>query len=287
MITQQFVMDHWPLTQVSIGDTLQSYPSRKVVRVHASEGEFVAKVNSQPPAFEEAVQRLTVFDFLTSRHFTHIPVLVKSIDGDPMVYHQGESVAVLEYVDGAPLAPTATAWRTLGQVAAKLNAIPNFPFPYGVPTSGVIQELSEQANSHPQKVQFQKYIDLLLPLLNEKKLGLIHGELNPANAMQRKNGELVIIDWDECGTGASVLEAGYPLLTVFLTEDLFFQQELAVSFYQGYYGQNQPGKTEQDLLFRAALLHALRYMQFANQQKRWNRIVYAVAHQSELLQAVF
>ena len=105
--------------------------------------------------------------------------------------------------------------------------------------------------------------------------------------MCRQNGELVLIDWDEAGTGATVLEAGYPLLTVFLTEELYFHQELAAAFYRGYYDQKQPGEPEKELLFRSALLHALRYMQFANQQKRWERICYAVRNKGSLLASIF
>ena len=44
-----------------------------------------------------------------------------------------------------------------------------------------------------------------------------------------------------------------------------------------------PPDDEKELLFRAALLHALRYMQFANQQKRWERVCYAVAQREQLL----
>jgi Ser/Thr protein kinase RdoA (MazF antagonist) len=123
--------------------------------------------------------------------------------------------------------------------------------------------------------------------LDPLKQGLIHGEINLTNSMCRRNGELVLIDWDECGTGATLIEAGYPLLTVFLTEDLHFHQELAAAFYQEYYGQNQPDEDEKELLFRAALLHALRYMRFANQKKRWQRICFAVAQKDSLLAAIF
>lgn len=287
MIEPQFVNDHWPLSNVSLGETLQSYPSRKVVRVHAKEGEFVAKIEQEPPPFETAMKTYAIFDFLTSRHFTHIPSLVKATDGNPLVYTHHQSVIVMEFIDGGYPEPTPSTWQGLGQIAAKLNSIQDFPFPYAVPTQSVIQELTDEANNHPDKAQFLAFVDMLLPLLDYSRQGLIHGEINLTNSMRRRNGELVLIDLDEVGTGATVLEAGYPLLTGFLTEDLYFQQDLAAVFYQAYYGQNQPDEYEKELLFRAALLHALRYMQFANQQKRWERICYAVAHKQSLLAAIF
>jgi hypothetical protein len=287
MIDPQFLTDHWSLSNVSLGETFQSYPSRKVVRVHAQEGEFVAKVDHQPPSFETVMQTYAIYDFLGSRHFSHIPSLVKATNGNPLVYSDQQCVTVMEFIDGGYPEPTPATWQGLGQIAAKLNSMPGFPYSYGVPTQGVIQELTAEADNYPDKARFLAFVDLLHPLADYSQQGLIHGEINLSNSMRRRNGELVLIDWDEAGTGATVLEAGYPLLTVFLTESLYFHQELAAVFYQAYYGQNQPGGHEKELLFRSALLHALRYMKFANQQKRWERICYAVAHKDSLLAAIF
>jgi Ser/Thr protein kinase RdoA (MazF antagonist) len=287
MIDPKFFTDHGPLTKVSLGETLQSYSTRKVVRLHAQEGEFVTKIDLEPPAFETALQPCAVYDFLAFRQFTHIPFLVKTKDGSPLVYTGQQCVAVMEFIDGGAPEPTPATWQGLGQVAAKLNAIPDFPLPYVVATDGVIPELIEEAEHHPAKAQFLAFVDLLLPLLDYPGRGLIHGEINLSNSMRRRNGELVLIDWDEAGTGATVLEAGYPLLTVFLTEDLVFHQDLAAAFYQGYYAHKPPDDPEKELIFRSALLHALRYMKFANLQKRWERICYAVDHKDRLLAAIF
>jgi Ser/Thr protein kinase RdoA (MazF antagonist) len=287
MIDPKFVTTHWPLSNVSLGETFQSYPSRKVVRLYAQEGEFVAKIDLEPPSFDAALHTYAIYDFLASRHFSHIPFLVKAKDGNPLVYTAQKSVAIMEFIDGGASDPTAATWHRLGQIAASLNSITDYPLSYCVATEGVIQELTEEADNHPAKAQYLAFVDLLLPLVDYPEQGLIHGEINRSNAMRRRNGELVLIDWDEAGTGETVLEAGYPLLTVFLTEDLSFQQELAAAFYQGYYGPKQPGEPEKELLFRSALLHALRYMKFANQKKRWERICYAVAHKDSLLAQIW
>ncbi len=287
MINSKFISDHWPLRGVSLGTTFQSYPTRKVVGIHAQEGEFVAKIDLEPPAFDTGLQTYAIYDFLASRHFPHIPFLLKAADGNPLVYDAQQSVAVMEFIDGGAPEPTAATWHRLGQVAASLNSITDYPFPYCVATEGVIEELTEEAHNHPAKAQFLAFVDLLRPLLEDPRQGLIHGEINLSNAMRRRNGELVLIDWDEAGTGETVLEAGYPLLTVFLTEDLYFHQGQAAAFYRGYYDQKQPGEPEKELLFRSALLHALRYLKFANQQKRWERICYAAENKDDLLAAIF
>jgi aminoglycoside phosphotransferase (APT) family kinase protein len=192
----------------------------------------------------------------------------------------------MEFIGGAP-ENTVETWHSLGQAARRLNAIADFPVPYGIATQEAIRELREDAASHTYKEQYLHFIDLLLPVLEFPLQGLIHGEINLSNALRRENGEVVIIDWDEAGTGRIVLDAGYPLITTFLSEDLDFSPELGAAYYKGYYGQNWPVAGEIEMVFCAALLHALRYMRFWNQQKRWERICYAVAHKDELLSAVF
>jgi hypothetical protein len=78
MVIPHFLSSHWPLSQVSLGGTFVSYPTRQVVRVHAAEGEYVAKIDSQPLSREEALRACAVLDFLSDRQFPHAPRLLKS-----------------------------------------------------------------------------------------------------------------------------------------------------------------------------------------------------------------
>jgi Ser/Thr protein kinase RdoA (MazF antagonist) len=286
MLDPKFVVDNWPLSGVSFGETFDTYPTRQVIQVHATEGTFVAKIDRQPPLIETAQQTYVIFDYLSARGFSHIPTLLKTHNGKHLFYTQHQSIAIMEYIDGGHPEPNVSTWQELGRIAARLNSFTDYPFSYAIPTQGVIEELTEQAKSHPYKLQFLEFIALLSPLLDYSKQGLIHGEINLANSMRRQNGQLVLIDWDAVGTGATVLETGYLLFNVFLTEDLYFHRQQASAFYRGYYGEKWPSPAEKDLLFRAALLHALRYMRFANQQKRWLRVCYAVAHKASLLAAI-
>jgi len=287
MLTPHTITKQWPLDNVSFGETFQSYPTRRVVRVHAAQGEFVAKIDTQPPPDATACERYAIFDFLAAQAFPHVPALVKTRASQPLLYQDGQSVAIMEYIDGGRPHNSPATWQTLGAIAAKLNTITSCPIAYAVPTPGVMAELTEQAQSHPYQKQFLDLIAMLSPLLAAPTLGLVHGEINLANVRQRRDGTLVLLDWDEAGHGLTILDAGYPLLVVFLTEGLHFRRLQAQAFYRGYFGAHSPGAAEQDLLFRAALLHALRYMPFANQQQRWARIYYAVTHRTHLLHAIF
>lgn len=134
----------------------------------------------------------------------------------------------------------------------------------------------------------REFLELVatLRVLADQPAGLIHGEINPANSVLSPNDQLTLVDWDQAGRGPLLLEAGDPLLTAFLTEDLRFRQDSAVAFYDDY--TDGVGMTEADrnLAFTAALLHALRYLRFGNPETRWARIRYALTHRDELLSAI-
>lgn len=287
MLTTHFIAEHWPLDNVTFGETFQTYPTRRVHRLHSAQGEFVAKIDGQPPAYVTACERGAIFEFLVGCAFPHSPLLLKTRDGQPLLYQEGQSVLILEFIAGGQPDNSPATWQKLGQIAAGLNAITTCPVPYAIPTAGAIAELTAQAHSHPYPKQFLELIALLAPLLDLPAQGLVHGELNRTNVRQRRDGTLVVLDWDEAGHGAPLLDAGYPLLTVFLTETLHFQRGQAQAFYRGYFGAQTPAPAEQDRLFRAALFHALRYAQWGNQQRRWARIYYAVTHRAHLLTTLF
>lgn len=283
MLNPHFIAEHWPLTDISFGETFQTCPTRRVVRVYSAQGEFVAKIDDQPHTFVVAPQAYALFDFLASRTFPHIPVLLKTKDGHRFVHTHNRSIALMEYIGGEKPDASRSTWGELGAIARTLNSLTGYPNSYAIGIQGAIAELMEQANAYPHKAQIHGFISLLTPLLHTPKHGIVHGEINLTNAARRKDGTLVLLDWDEAGTGPTVLEAGFPLIVVFLTEDLHFRQELATAFYHRYYAGSAPPDAEKELLFRAALLHALRFVQFANHQRRWERVCYAVAQQKQLL----
>ena len=283
MLSPRLLTEHWPLTNVEFGQLFQSYPTRQVVQITADQGLFVAKIDDHPLPFEHATQSLAVFDFLSARSFPHIPALLKTNDGQSLLYTPERSVLVMEYLAGNRPIATAATWAELGRIACTLNAHQDYPYPYAIDTAGAIAELTEQAQHHPDTERLQTFISWLTPLAQAPNAGLLHGEINLQNVAQHSDGTLVLLDWDDAGSGPTVLEVGYPLIVVFLSEKLQLHHELARAYYRGYYAKGAPTDEEKELVFCAALFHALRYMRFANQQRRWERICYAVAHKEALL----
>jgi Ser/Thr protein kinase RdoA (MazF antagonist) len=284
---------HWPLDHVVRGLDLQHSPNRITFAIHADQGAFVIKVYDDVaalglvnPSLEEIDQHLSILDYLAGRDFGHAPSLLRTRSGARYVRTGGKTIVVLEQVDGTPPPPSPGTWAALGRIGARLNRFHDYPHPYGIPVAGVIAELTQHARQYPFREQF---LDLAgtLEALENQPTGVIHGELNPANAVLAPDGRLVLVDWDEAGTGPLVLEAGYLLLTHFLAEDLVFNRVAAAAFYDAYTGGTAMTAEGKDLVFTAALLHALRYLGAGgNPEVRWARIQFALEHRDELMAVV-
>src|SRR4051794_20961282 len=89
----------WPLTGVSIGVDMASYPTRRVFAIASDQGTFVAKVS--PVSDQSDNAGLLVLDYLVERNFAHAPSLLLTRSGDRTAQVGDGVVAVLEYVPRA------------------------------------------------------------------------------------------------------------------------------------------------------------------------------------------
>ena len=123
----------WPLTGVSIGPVLPSYPTRRVFRFDSDQGAFVAKVDSGPRS--SAVDPLYVLDYLVHMDFPHAPPILNTRTGERVAHTPAGRCAVLEWIPRAVDVGMATAgiWRELGEAAGRLNAHRDFPAPFAIP----------------------------------------------------------------------------------------------------------------------------------------------------------
>jgi len=162
---------------------------------------------------------------------------------------------------------------------------PGFPHPYGIPVGGAIAELTRKADRYPFRDDFLRLVSTL-DVLADLPTRLIHGEINHANALVTAEGRIFLLDWDQAGTGPWALEPGYPLITTFLSEDLRFDAPSATAFYGSWMNGSPVSARHKELIFTAAILHALRYLEFGDHSRRWARIQHALAHRDELLTAL-
>lgn len=288
VIDPDFVAQHWPLSSVRVGQSLHSYPTRSVRVVHSDEGTYVAKVVPVPHDEPEADRPPSVLEYLSERGYEHSPALLRTRSGDQLVQSGTHTICMLEYVpEDFPEAghDHPSAWHDLGRAAARLNSYVDCPFRYAVPTNAALVDITQWMHGRPFEKEFLALRPRLDELLNPEGEGLIHGEINPANARRRADGTVVLLDWDEAGTGSIGLELGYPLITVFISEaDLSFHRDSAQAFYRGYVDSG--GTADREIVFNAGLFHAIRYMRFGDIDRRWRRIGYALDHECELCSTI-
>lgn len=277
----------WPLTGVSVGEALPSFPTRGVFRVHSDQGEFIAKVKPAPRPDLADADQMYVLEYLAERGFAHSPVLLRTRRGQPIARINGTVVSVIEFLPKAVNedVPTSGTWSRLGEAAARLNAFVDYPLPFGVSLSATLAQLSSRVKGLPFEARFLELLARAAELERLPPDALVHGEINGANARKRTDGTVVLIDWDQAGRAPAAMEYGYPLITVFVSEDEHtFDDRSAGAFLGGYVEAG--GVVDARQMFNAALFHSLRYMWWGATERRWARILDAANREAELCAAL-
>jgi hypothetical protein len=281
LITAAELEAGWPLAGVSVAGTMQAYRDRAVLKVHADQGTFAAKVavDPRPPWHDD----LYVLDYLAGRRFSHAPRLLHTRDGH-RVARSGDRVAcVMDWVPrtaGQGYAPAGT-WALLGEAAGRLNAHDDFPAPFAIAVPGALDELAAQVEGRPFEREYLTLLERVRHLGQLAPRALIHGEINPANARQADDGTIILVDWEEAGSAHPALEYGYPLVHAFVSaEDHTFDEDSATAFYRAY---TSTGATiDAGLAFDAGLFHALRLMWWGTTGQRWDRILFALKNEADI-----
>ncbi len=284
LITKELIEQYWLLTEVVVGEVLQEGHNRTTGIILSTQGKFVYKSSKRNEDLTDLERRLFVHNFLQQRGYTFAPKLLLAKDGKYMQQIDNEFVHIMEYVEGKTLESSPENYCKLGELVGTLNSIKDYPYPCLITVAPIMPAFPELAQKLPpaDRGEYLKLTETL-PRLDYLPQSLIHFEVNLRHVIERPSGELVFIDWDEAGTGATVLDPGYPLISYFVGEDLVFEKEHAQAFYAGYFSKKSLTNEEKGALFDASLFHALRYVIY-DVEKRWKRIQWAVANK-ELLNA--
>ncbi|WP_345482868.1 phosphotransferase [Actinopolymorpha pittospori] len=164
-----------------------------------------------------------------------------------------------------------------------MHALPTVSKDFAIPVQAAANELDQQAGDYPFAEDFRS-LTHRVRRISDQPGATIHGEVNLSNVRQRPDGDLVLLDWDAAGTGPIALDLGYPLICVFHDEDLTWHPDHAAAFYAGYAKNSTGTIPSPEQIFDAALMHALRYLRFANTAQRWTRARYAINQEARLLE---
>ena len=270
----------WRLTGSEVIGVNQTYPTRVVLTVSTARGLFAVKVDRQPSPDRATHQ---ILPFLQARVFPHSPQIVPTTNGKYTVTSSSTEITVLEYVPHALTTPDD--WGTLGEATARLHQVTDYPAPHVVDPHRAIAELEAWCSDWPFAREYRAILGGLRNRVEPSGLtGLVHGEINLANARRRDNGEVVLLDWDEAGWAPIERELGYPLITVFMDQGtLDFDADSARRFYGAYLASAPSAAIAQDSVWAFALLDALRSMMFYNTEARWARVRRAIERREDLM----
>ncbi len=272
----------WDLGNVTQEKVLQENTDRLVVLLNSDRGKLVAKVAS-PWKNAEALEKDTVvFDFLNEQNFSHIPKLLPTKEGKKFAEIDGRFVYLMEYVEGKNPEATVETYQKLGAIVAELHSVKNYPYKTDFDPKVII---ATNFPENAKKLAFgEEYLKIAatLPDFSVSPQALIHTEIAPRNTVERTDGSLVLIDWDDVGVGPTVLDLGYPLLSQFTTEDLELKPELSRAFYESYLMRRGISKEEKQTLFSASLFFALMYIIYGDTAKRWERVKWVLKNREQI-----
>lgn len=280
-ISKRLIEKQWPLTDVSLGEDLEAFGDRTTRVITAKEGEFVVKITTEWRSVKTADEHAAIFDFLYRKGFRDSPRLLKTRTGQNVQWIDERPVILLERIQGNHPEPIPDNCRQVGEITALLHQIEGYPHDYLFTVADVTPEFFDKAKNLPFGDEYLEIVKTL-PDFEVLPKSLIHGEII-GNTIQRQDGHIIGIDWDEAGVGTRILDVGHPLIVFFISEDLEFNQAGARAFYEGYFSKMQLTDEEENHIFDAGMFYALRYIIYGNTAKRWERIKWALKNRALLV----
>lgn len=284
-ITKEILEEFWSLRDVKIEKILQQKAGRLVCKISSKEGSFVFKSHSMNKT-EGAVKTETdIFNFLNEKEFTNIPKLLKTKSSKNYQEFKGKLIYIMEYVEGKTPTDTKETWGKFGEIAAKLHKTSGYFQESDFNIKLEIEELKKIAVQFPFQDEYEKIL-INLPDFEASTKSLIHTDIGPHNAVQKDNGLIILVDWDNSGLGTTILDLGFPLICSFVTKDLNIEKEKAQAFYSAYFSKNNLTEEEKGLIFDAGILFALIYLPYGDVDKNWEKIKYSISNK-KLISSVF
>lgn len=258
IISRQIIEREWPLTHVRIVKTILGKDERTIVLATSTEGDYVFKIahHDKPEAILK--KDVTVLHFLQKKNFTASPTILKTHSGHLYTRVSSCLVYALKYIEGVTPAPSPRTWQKFGKTLASLHLIEpsqKFKSNFTVKSQRVkMLKLARSFGTEPRYAEMWKK----LPNFRNLPQSMIHTDAALNNAIERADGSLVLLDWDDAGRGPCVLDIGF-VLTSFLTSGLRFQQTNATAFLKGYSLVRRIRKQEKRYAVDAGLFFGLSY----------------------------
>ncbi|PIT87120.1 MAG: hypothetical protein COU31_04545 [Candidatus Magasanikbacteria bacterium CG10_big_fil_rev_8_21_14_0_10_40_10] len=287
MINTDKIQLNWPLTNVQIKGILQKKGERVVYDIASDNGSFIMKVADESKTKNELAKELEIFDFLNANNFSNIPKLLKTITGKNFIEDEGKFLIMMEKVEGIHPEPNPKTYAKLGKLVARLHSVKLYPHKTSFTFASELPKLKENIKKFPFGQEYKKLVDSV-PNFDLFSHSLIHTDIAPLNVIEKKNSDIIILDWDDAGIGVSLFDLGFSLIQQFVWEDKeFFDEDSAKSFYSSYFSLRSLPEGEKEQIFQAGLFYALMYLPYENYDKAWKRIKFALDNREKIVSSIY
>lgn len=258
---------------IIIGKLLQERAGRYVYRLTSSctQKKYIAKL-ADPTKTKDSIDKDTFsFSFLKKFGFKNCPYLITTNEGVNYITINDRFLYILEYIEGNLPENTIENWSKIGSLVGKLHTIKNYPYK----TYFTFETEKPQLLKNAEEFSFKnEYLELVETLPNFDLLpqSLIHTDIGFHNSIKREDGELILIDCDDCGVGTRIFDLGFPLICQLMTPEGIFREDQARSFYSAYGEENKITEQEKNVLFSVGLFFALIYLPYGNKEENWIKI---------------
>lgn len=289
---KQFIEENWGLSCVSINNTIKSKGDRMLLIIKSTEGRFVLKAFGSSLSEDEINRNTFALSYMVDKEHLLTPKILTTVDGKFYSKYNDRFIYIMEYVEGKQLNETVEDEYLLGQAAARLHAISDYPIHSSLVVPERIQNMYNRFHDYSFK---RKYDDVVssLPNFDLLKQSFIHTDIGPHNALKSTDGQIIFIDLDDAGKGSTYIDIGYPLITQFVryhdSDRIGFNFELAKAFYKGYFSKSDMSNSDREFIFYGAVFMQLMYMPSYGENgilPMWNILDYAVTNKEKLLSAM-
>ena len=225
--------------------------------MESKEGKFVFKI-AGPDKKESTLKRdVAMLRFLEKNKFSAAPKILATKSWQPYRRVSGRFVYAMKHA-GSPPRSSLKNWHELGKALASLHLIRSSTIPKSSFTVAAQRaKMLKRAKSFKMEAG---HAEIWRSLRSFDKLpqSIIHTDPGIHNTVQRKNGSLVLVDWEDAGRGPSVLDIGY-VLTSFLTSKFKFEDRKTIAFLKGYTSKRKISGDEKFRVIDAGLVFGLSY----------------------------
>lgn len=285
--------DNYNFSYVEILDKLFTKGDREAYVINADCNKYVLKLFGESYSQQVIMNDIDAIQYLEDNEEQFAPKLYPNKKGELSFSINNKHLYLMEYIEGRELVSNNEDCYDLGNKLSKLHKIEGYKTVSGVRTAERIDNMLKRFHEYTFKEDYDSVVNSL-PKFEELETCLIHTDITLRNAIRKENGDLILIDWDDSGSGSLFVDVGYPLITQFVNynnlDNMSFNDQLARAFYTGYFKESKMEKEMIKHIFDGAVFMQLMYMPCYGDEgikPMWRILNYGLDNKEEILNVLY